>query len=110
MTIDLYEVTGKGRVSNLAGKDRGKAVRDQFRLDQLDESTEEVIIRVPGDLTAISDSFVLGMFAPSVTRLGGLDAFLRKYRFEGNPEIERYLMRGLGRAAAPRGRLVPPKH
>lgn len=107
-TINLNETMGAGRVHNLAGRERGVAVRERYELDRLDATDGEVVIHIPDQLYSVSDSFILGMLAPSVLALGGLDAFLDKYRFEGEEETLRHVMRGLERATAGRGRLVLP--
>lgn len=106
LEIDLRAVSGNGAVRNLAGKERGIDARRALRLDQADAANEDVRIVVPEYLLAISDSFLLGLLAPSVERAGGLDRFLEKFHFAATDHATVHIMRGLQRAAAPRRSIV----
>jgi hypothetical protein len=83
LTMDVIniETLTKGEVRNLSGHDRGLAAREEFGLDQLDESAESVEIRFPEDFRGISSSFFQGLFAESVQRSGSVDGFFEHYRF-----------------------------
>ena len=102
--IDLNEVTGQGTVHNLAGKPRGESARKHFQLDRLDRTDEAVIVRAPDYLTNVSSSYFLGLFSPSIERLG-VDGFLSKYRFEAQPHILRAIQHGIERSTMSRSPL-----
>lgn len=95
MDLQISELT-QGVVRNLSGHERGVAARRRFELDRLDEDQEMVVrIIVPEDLDAITTSFFQGCFAESVNRLGGRDAFLRKYKFLADEFILSQVNRGI---------------
>lgn len=77
--IDLRVLT-KDEVSSLIGHDRGLAARKLFELDVLDRSAEPVEVTAPPNLEALTPSFVQGLFATSVHRLGE-EGFFKHYRF-----------------------------
>ena len=80
-TVDLDEYRTPG-VRVFAGRDRGTAVRKAAQLDQLDTEPFTVVVKVPEDVFSVNDSFLTGMFAPSIQQLGAED-FRSKYVFEG---------------------------
>jgi hypothetical protein len=83
--LDLKSVVGEeARV--LIGHERGVAVRKAFNLDQLDNDAEPVRIIVPGTLRTLTPSFVQGLFAGSVQRLGE-NQFYSHYTFETDPSV-----------------------
>ncbi len=96
--IDLAPAAGGGEVFNLSGMERGRAFRQLVRLDELDMTDEEVTVKIPPSIYAVTDSYVLGLFSPSVKRLGSLDAFRRKYRFEASPDQMKQIFRALERS------------
>lgn len=103
--IDLDEVTDHGAIRNLSGKERGESARCHFRLDELDVSDEVVVVCAPDYLVNISSSYFLGMFSPSIERLGGEEGFLRKYQFEAQPHVRVAIRHGIDRATMTRRRL-----
>jgi hypothetical protein len=77
--IDLSEVRVSGtRV--YSGQPRGKAARQQFRVDALDREDGVVTVLIPPDTYSIGPSFLLGLFEPSIIKLGK-DGFFAKYKF-----------------------------
>lgn len=93
--INLDELTA-GKVHNLSGHMRGLAARQHFDLDQLDICDEPVEVIVPEHIYGLSPSFVQGLFAASVQRLGNdRETFLRHYRFRATDLVKRQLERGL---------------
>lgn len=98
--IDLIVLT-RGEVRSLSGHDRGIAARTLFKLDQLDLEDEQVTVIAPENLDALTPSFVQGLFANSVRRLGR-DKFYSHYRFD----LPKYLMTdvelGIDRVLMPR--------
>ena len=80
--IDLSEVRVSGtRV--YSGQPRGKAARQYFRVDSLDREDGVVTVLIPSDTYSIGPSFLLGLFEPSVKKLGE-DRFFAKYKFPWN--------------------------
>ena len=78
--IDLSTVRASGsRV--YSGQPRGKAARQHFRVDQLDRDSDVVAtVLIPPDTYSIGPSFLLGLFEPSIVRLGK-EGFYKKYKF-----------------------------
>jgi hypothetical protein len=77
--IDLGEVRVPGtRV--YSGQPRGKAARQHFRVDSLDREEGVVTVLIPSDTYSIGPSFLLGLFEPSIIKLGE-DRFFAKYKF-----------------------------
>lgn len=98
--IDLQKLTSPGsRV--LIGHEKGVAARAFYKLDQIDTSGEVVVVKIPGELRSLTPSFVQGMFAGSVHRLGR-DEFYRKYRFEAPAYIIDDIRSGIDRALTDR--------
>jgi hypothetical protein len=71
----------------LAGRDRGKAVREAEGLDAVDRSRTPVIVQIPEDVFSVNSSFFLGMFEKSINALGE-DEFRRVYAFEGPDAVQ----------------------
>ncbi len=65
-----------------AGRERGEAVRQEARLDDLDSSGEMVEVKIPEDVFSVNSSFFLAMFGPSIRTLGAQE-FRRRYQFSG---------------------------
>jgi hypothetical protein len=64
------------------GRQRGEGIRAALGLDDVDSSDVAVDVIIPADAYAISSSFFLGLFGPSVKRAGTLEAFFQKFRFQ----------------------------
>ena len=64
------------------GRDRVELLRGDLKLDQLDESGDEIEVRIPETTYTISSSFFLGLFGPSVVKAGSKEAFFRHYKFQ----------------------------
>lgn len=81
VSLERYRSEG---VRVFAGRERGEEVRRKAELDILDERTDVSVIEVlvPLDVFSVNSSFFLGMFGPSVRKLGER-GFRAKYRFSG---------------------------
>lgn len=101
--VDLDRHRTKG-VRVFSGRARGLEVRKKEDLDSRDEDEQQVTVRIPDDTFAVTSSFFLGLFGPSIKRLGE-DGFHAKYHFEG-PGAEEVadLVRYAARAVNPLGR------
>jgi hypothetical protein len=79
-TLNLVTVAGD-EIRVLIGIDRGEQARGILKLDLLDIAPEPVVVTAPAHLKTLTPSFVQGLFAGSVHRLGE-EEFFRHYRFE----------------------------
>jgi hypothetical protein len=80
-TIDLGAYRTAGTLV-FAGRIRGGQVRSKAGLDETDKDPEPIVIHVPEDVWAVTSSFFLGMFGPSVRTLGEA-GFAAHYLFTG---------------------------
>lgn len=79
---DFRVVRSKNVYSKVfTGRDRGRFVREQSRLDEIDGQYETVKIIIPKDIRSINPSFFEEMFV-NVVKRHGKDEFLRRYQFE----------------------------
>lgn len=76
-TIDFSTVQGPV----YTGRDRGERLRVELDLDKLDQVAEPIDVRIPESTYTMSSSFFLGMFGPSIIKLGSKDAFYEHYKF-----------------------------
>jgi len=79
--IDLAAYRTQGTLV-FAGRDRGRLVRAKAALEEADREPAPVEIRIPDDIFSITSSFFLGMFGPSIQRLGA-ENFAKHYLFVG---------------------------
>jgi hypothetical protein len=93
--IELEKLT-KREVRSLSGQDRGLHARIFFKLDELDELNEPIVVSAPDDLAAITPSFVQGMFGKSVLRLGQV-SFFKHYIFEFSTDLMKDVESGVER-------------
>jgi len=70
----------------ISGRPKGSQLRNEFNLDKLDSEDVEVTVEVPAEVISLNSSFFLGLFAPSVKKLG-IEGFESKYKFNCNPEV-----------------------
>lgn len=104
--INLEKLTGNGEVRNLAGHDRGQKARAEFNLDGLDVTSEPVTVVVPDEVYLLTPSFIQGMFAESIKRLGSRERFLRHYGFRASGAILRQIDSGITASLVSRGSLL----
>lgn len=64
------------------GRNRGERLRQDLQLDSVDAAGTSVDVRIPEGTYAISSSFFLGLFGPSVVKAGSKKAFYERYRFK----------------------------
>lgn len=67
------------------GRPRGEKLRKELALENLDLQAEYINVSIPDSTYTITSSFFLGMFGPSVVKLGSSDAFFNKYHFSAKP-------------------------
>jgi hypothetical protein len=79
------------------GRDRGQKARKELKLDEL-PLDEVVEVLIPDDTYAVTSSYFLGLFGPSVRELGG-EGFERQFQFKGPDfivsKIQDWVMRAL---------------
>lgn len=63
------------------GRDRGEALRENLKIEQLDSSADRVQVVIPSSTYTVSSSFFLGMFGPSVRKCGSIEKFNAKFHF-----------------------------
>lgn len=93
--INFFDLT-RGEVTSLAGHERGVVARRHFGLDELDNVQDAVRVVAPANLEALTPSFVQGLFADSVHRLG--EKFFAHYNFDLSPELVSDIRVGIQRA------------
>ncbi|WP_446811560.1 STAS-like domain-containing protein [Methylomonas sp. 2BW1-5-20] len=62
------------------GRDRGKAVREASKIDEMEKVFSEINIIIPDNIYSINPSFFEELFLNVVTSLGK-DNFLKKFKF-----------------------------
>jgi hypothetical protein len=82
LVLDLNLWRGSQEIRVLAGREVGEDVRRKANVEALDDRDEPVEVRVPADLFSLTSSFFLGLFAPSIRKLGA-SQFRKHYFFTG---------------------------
>jgi hypothetical protein len=72
---------GKKISKVFTGRDRGKKVREDSKLDYLETRSDEIRIIIPDQIYSINPSFFEELFVNVVIKLGK-DGFLEKFKFE----------------------------
>jgi len=68
------------------GRSRGEGLRKQLGLDSIPDG-EVVRVKIPVDVYAITSSYFLGLFGPSIRKEGSPEAFFARFEFVGPPHI-----------------------
>ncbi|RGM45636.1 MULTISPECIES: hypothetical protein [Bacteroides] len=61
------------------GRPEGRKVREELKLDEMDQKDYEYNVYIPSGTTSINASFFLGLFFNSIKALGSVDTFKKKY-------------------------------
>lgn len=77
--IGLLEMHRGKSSSMFTGRPQGEEIRKLLGLDTFDEGKEKYFVNIPSGTTSINPSFFLGLFYPSIKKLGGYDNFKDKY-------------------------------
>ena len=76
------------RVSKVfTGRDKGKLVREQSKIDEVVDNYDKINIIIPQDIYSINPSFFEEFLVNVVTKLGKED-FLKKFHFESLGDYE----------------------
>lgn len=91
-TINLedYRVKiGENFSKVFTGRNRGKEVRENSKIDKLEETCDDIYVIIPDNVYSINPSFLEELLVNVVTKLGKED-FLKKFHFisDGDYEIE----------------------
>lgn len=65
-----------------SGRDRGELARREKRMGDLDSSDGVIEVNISDATYAVTSSFFLGLFGPSIKKCGNRDAFLAKFQFD----------------------------
>jgi len=71
-------------VRNLAFFDFGRAVREEVKLDEVDQQKEPCLIKIPERITYIANDFLDGLLGPSSDVFESPKAFFEHYQFENS--------------------------
>lgn len=82
--IDLSQANVRPALS-LSGYEQGISAREKFQLDELDRSSERVIVQGYDELEDISPTFFQGLFSESYHKLGETK-FIQHYDFSELPD------------------------
>lgn len=102
-TIDLEKYRSidkqtKYKSKVFTGRDRGKDVREESRLDELEATYDSIVVSIPEDIYSINPSFFEELFRDVVKKLGR-EGFLGKFTFEskGDYDFQDELMEAIDR-------------
>lgn len=79
--IDLTNFRGIQSTS-FSGRDQGKDVRIDLNLNDIEKKYSHIIVKIPLGTTSFNPSFFLGLFYESIKKLGAIDKFRSKFKFE----------------------------
>jgi hypothetical protein len=92
--IDFHNIEGPV----YTGRDRGERLRTQLKIDELDDESEIVKVIIPPETYTISSSFFLGLFGPTIVKLGSKELFLARYKFETSDFLVDVINKHIARA------------
>ena len=95
MIIDLSNYLKDKRLI-LSGEESGSSIRQMLDLDSIDKTNKSVIIKIPDNIFCMTTSFFIGLFGPSVIKLGKY-RFNYKYKFVCNEMIYNTIKDGINR-------------
>lgn len=84
MVIDLVAMQGK----ILSGRARGRETRREKNIDALERQYDVLLVNFPQTVLAVSSSFFLGMFGPSIMLAGSKQEFLNKFKINVRSSVQ----------------------
>ena len=66
--------------TTFSGRKEGREVRRAHQVDMLDDDKRMYIVKMPNNTSSFNPSFFLGLFFPSIKKLG-MEEFKKKYEF-----------------------------
>ena len=74
-------------VKVLAYRNRGQDAREKFKLDELEDKYDKIIINIDPSILSFNGSYFIGLFADSTTKLKTEEEFRKKYEFKADEYI-----------------------
>lgn len=99
INLEVYRAKEGNKISKVfTGRDRGKYVREQSKLDEIEQQYDTISIVIPDNIYSINPSFLEELLVNVVTRLGK-EKFLKKFKFssEGDYSYEKPLYEAIDR-------------
>ncbi len=88
INLEKYRAKEGNRISKVfTGRDKGKYVREDSKIDELEKKNDKIKIIIPNDIYSINPSF-LEEFLVNVVKKLGKDGFLAKFEFESLGDYE----------------------
>lgn len=69
------------------GRDRGKDVREDSKIDEIESLNEKVVVSIPEDIYSINPSFFEEFFKNVVKKLGN-EGFMNKFELKSNGDYD----------------------
>lgn len=95
--INLTEYAPVGKAESLNEKERGLDARVFFKLDELDQNREPVIVNFPEQAYSVTTSFFCGLFGESYLEFGSAEKFFEHYRLQANEPMWTTIEEGMKR-------------
>jgi hypothetical protein len=80
------------------GRTNGRRARAHFGLDEIDNESDCVVVRVPDDASVLNSSFLLGFLGKSIQQYGSKEEFLRHFRFSAPKKFQKQIDTTIDRA------------
>lgn len=64
-----------------SGRDRGELARKESDVDELERTNQTIQVKIDSSTYAVTSSFFLGLFGPSIKSSGSKERFLKKFNF-----------------------------
>lgn len=88
--ISTYTISLGGEDKNvkvLAYKNRGLDAREKFKLDELEDKYDKIIINIDPSILSFNGSYFIGLFGDSITKLKTEEEFRKKYEFKADEYV-----------------------
>jgi hypothetical protein len=85
--LDLSRLLNDSDTKIISGKERGMNARREYKIEDLDMENVTFNVILPAQIKVIAPSFFMGMFSASVRRIGDVNKFLDKYKFQTTPSV-----------------------
>lgn len=93
--VDLDRIVAMSDLSVPDSFEAGQHARQELRLDELDQTEGDVVVRASTEVTSMSTRFLIGLLQPSVEHFGDRDRFFEHYRIDGNPTLVSQIRRAV---------------
>jgi hypothetical protein len=99
INLENFRVKERDKISKVfTGRDRGKFVREQSNIDNIEKQYDKITIIIPDNVYSINPSFLEEFLINVVTKLGK-DEFMNKFSFisEGDYKCDQPLEEAIDR-------------